>query len=113
MLSRKSFEPEDEDGEVGERRKAAQQTDRYGLSRRESIPVDALSIHTLVARTARRHPDSKERLARIQSIAVSSLTDMLRRMFSLGSILRQSLTICSPNRARGRTRKRRFVRAAV
>lgn len=75
------------------RMKAAKQTNTYGLSRGELIPVDALSVHTLVARTARRRPDSKERLPRIQALAVASLTDVLRRMFSLGSILRQSLTI--------------------
>jgi tetratricopeptide (TPR) repeat protein len=72
------------------RMKAAKETERFALSRRELTPADALSVHTLVARTARRHPDSKTRLEAIQAAAVASLTDMLRGMFSLGSILRQS-----------------------
>ena len=76
-----------------ERMKAAKQTDRYGLSRKEAIPVDALSVHTLVTRTARRYPNSKERFARIQAITVAALNDMLRSLLSLGAILRQSLTI--------------------
>jgi TIR domain-containing protein/tetratricopeptide repeat protein len=76
-----------------ERMKAVKQTDRYGLSRKETFPVDALSVHTLVTRTARRYPNSKDRFARIQAVTVAALNAMLRSMFSLGAILRQSLTI--------------------
>lgn len=76
-----------------ERMKAAKQTDRYGLSRKEASPVDALRVHTLVTRTARRYPDSKDRYARIQAITVAALDDMLRNMLSVGAILRQSLMI--------------------
>ena len=76
------------------RMKAAKETDRFSLSRKESTPPDALSVHTIVARTARRHPDSKERLGSIRAAAVASLTETVRRLsFSLGAILRQSLLI--------------------
>jgi hypothetical protein len=76
-----------------ERMKAAKQTDRYGLSRKEAIPVDALSVHTLVTRTARRYPNSKDRFASIQAVTVAALNVMLRSMLSLGAVLRQSLMI--------------------
>jgi tetratricopeptide (TPR) repeat protein len=76
-----------------ERMKAAKETGRFALSRKEPTPADALSVHTLVARTARRHPASKERADKIRAAAVASLSDMLRQMFSPASILRQSLTI--------------------
>jgi tetratricopeptide (TPR) repeat protein len=75
------------------RMKAAHETDRFALSRREPTPADALSVHTLVARAARRHPGSRGRLETIRAAAVAALTDLLRGMFSLGSILRQSLVI--------------------
>jgi hypothetical protein len=75
------------------RMKAAGETDRFALSRREPTPADALSVHTLVARAARSHPGSRERLGKIRAAAVAALTDLLRGIFSLGSILRQSLVI--------------------
>lgn len=75
------------------RMRAAGETDRFALSRKETTPVDALSVHTLVARAARSHPGSRERLEKIRAAAVAALTDLLRGMFSLGSILRQSLVI--------------------
>lgn len=75
------------------RMKAAGETDRFALSRKEPMPLDALSVHSMVARAARSHPGSRERLEKIRAAAVASLTDLLRGMFSLGSILRQSLVI--------------------
>jgi len=75
------------------RMRAAKETDRYGLSRKEIHPPDALSVHTLLARTARRHSGAKDRIERIRAAAVGSLIDMLRSMFSLGAILRGNLVI--------------------
>ena len=76
-----------------QRKKAAKETLRFSLSRKESAPPDALSVHRLVARTARRHPDYSDRLGRIQAAATASLNEVLLRVFSLGSVLRQSLMI--------------------
>lgn len=75
------------------RMRAAKEAERFALGRRESAPADALSFHPLVARTARRHPDLKERLDRIRPAAVASLTETLLGMVTVGSVLRQSLTI--------------------
>ncbi|MBL8528733.1 MAG: toll/interleukin-1 receptor domain-containing protein [Burkholderiales bacterium] len=75
------------------RKKAVKETERFALSRKESMPADAVSVHTLVARTARRRAGSQDRIARIHAAGVGSLIDTLYGIASLGSILRRSLEI--------------------
>ena len=75
------------------RMKAAKEADRYGLCRKEADPPDALSVHTLVARTALRHPASAGRIDRIRAAAVACLMERLYSVVTLGGILREGLLI--------------------
>ena len=76
-----------------ERLKATKETDRYGLTEPEKSRREAVSVHALVARTARRHPSSTGRIDLIRDAAVLSLTESLESMYTVGTILRLNLEV--------------------
>jgi tetratricopeptide (TPR) repeat protein len=75
------------------RMKAAKEAERLSLVRREPTPADALSVHTLVARSAWRHPANRVRREAIRNAAVETATDLLLAMISPGTVLRQNLLV--------------------
>jgi hypothetical protein len=60
------------------RLEATAQTDQFALSRFDPVRPEARRVHTLVARAARLHVDSTERLERVRSAAMAALTDALQ-----------------------------------
>ena len=76
-----------------ERLRAIKETDRYGLSRPDKSRREAVTVHALVARTARRHPDSVARIEAIRDACIATLIEILSGIYTVGTILRLNLEI--------------------